>query len=59
MLKLMRFDIGVGEVIAIGDGLQLTLEHKSGRRARLVIRADPSLKVEHVKALECNSKIQS
>jgi len=42
---MLKLDIRVGESFAIGDGIVLSLEKKSGQLARIAIRADPSLKI--------------
>lgn len=44
-----RINLDVGEQVRIGEAL-VTLEHKSGRRARLYISTDNDLKIEHIKA---------
>lgn len=38
-------DIGPGDELRIGDGAVLTLEHKSGRRARLRITGEADVKL--------------
>ena len=42
-------NLDVGEQVAIGDAL-VTLEYKSGRRARLNISADTDIRIEHIKS---------
>lgn len=44
-----RINLDVGEQVRIGDAL-VTLEYKSGRRARLHISTDNDLKIEHIKS---------
>lgn len=44
-----RINLDVGEKVRIGDAM-VTLEHKSGRRARLYISTDNDLRIEHIKA---------
>lgn len=43
-----RINLDVGEQVKIGEAL-VTLEHKSGRRARLYISTDHDLNIEHIK----------
>lgn len=43
-----RINLDVGEQVRIGEAL-VTLEYKSGRRARLHISTDNDLKIEHIK----------
>jgi hypothetical protein len=43
-----RINLDVGEQVRIGEAL-VTLEHKSGRRARLYISTDHDLNIEHIK----------
>lgn len=47
----MKFDVRVGQSLAIGDGIILTVEKKSGQLARLSVRADPGLKVRLMTSL--------
>lgn len=43
----LYLDITVGDTIIIGDGkIRITVEHKSGRKARLNINADKDMPVE-------------
>jgi hypothetical protein len=44
-----RINLDVGEQVRIGEAL-VTLEYKSGRRARLHISTDNDLKIEHIKS---------
>ncbi len=44
-----RINLDVGEKVRIGEAM-VTLEHKSGRRARLYISTDNDLKIEHIKS---------
>lgn len=43
--KTLHVDLRVGETMTIG-GAQVSLEDKSGKRARLKITAPPSLRIE-------------
>lgn len=43
-----RIDIDVGECVKIGS-VVVTLEYKSGRRARLHVSTDNSIEIEHQK----------
>lgn len=47
----MKIDVRVGESLAIGEGIILTLEKKSGQLARLSVRADPGMKVRLMPSL--------
>lgn len=47
---MLKLDIRVGESVAIGDGVVLSLEKKSGQLARIAIRADPSLRIKRIVA---------
>lgn len=42
--RTIHVDLGVGETLTIG-GARVRLEHKSGRRARLVIVAPTAMRV--------------
>ncbi len=42
---MMKFDVRVGQSLAIGDDIVLTVEKKSGQLARIAVRADPGKKV--------------
>lgn len=42
-------NLDVGEQVRIGEAL-VTLEYKSGRRARLNIEADNDIRIEHIKS---------
>lgn len=42
---MLKIDVQVGQSLAIGDDVVLTLEKKSGQLARLTVRADPGKKV--------------
>lgn len=48
---MMKIDVRVGESLAIGEGIILTLEKKSGQLARLSVRADPGMKVRLMPSL--------
>ncbi len=42
----MRFDLSIGETLNIGEGtIKVTLEQKSGSRARLKVQADDGVLV--------------
>lgn len=43
-----RIDLDVGEKVKIG-GVLVTLEYKSGRRARLHVSTDNDMRIEHIK----------
>lgn len=45
---MLKLDIRVGESVAIGDGVILRLEKKSGQIARLAITADTSLAIRRL-----------
>jgi hypothetical protein len=49
-----RINLDVGEQVKIGEAL-VTLEYKSGRRARLHISTDNDMKIEHIKSDAPNS----
>ncbi|MDR0457842.1 MAG: hypothetical protein LBH10_02250 [Burkholderiaceae bacterium] len=46
---LIHVDLKVGESVAVGDAL-ITLSQKSGQRARLAVRANPSIAVSRLAA---------
>ena len=54
-MSLLKIDLGPGEKLRIGDAI-VTMEQKSGQRARLVIEADKSIPVR--KESEPNASIQ-
>lgn len=56
---MLKLDIRVGESVAIGDGVVLSLEKKSGQLARIAIRADPSLKIERLALAQPTSKTET
>lgn len=45
---MLKLDLRIGESIKIGDHAVITLEEKSGQRARLAIEADKSVPVSRV-----------
>jgi sRNA-binding carbon storage regulator CsrA len=49
MLTRLKIDLKVGESIKIGDLASITMVEKSGQLARLDIKADQSVKIEHVR----------
>jgi sRNA-binding carbon storage regulator CsrA len=44
---MLKMEIRVGESIKIGDAI-ITLEDKSGKVARLSIKASPSVSIVHI-----------
>lgn len=45
---MLKLDIRVGESVAIGDDVIVTLEKKSGQLARIAIRASPAQKIQRL-----------
>jgi sRNA-binding carbon storage regulator CsrA len=48
---MLRLDVRVGESVAIGDGIVLTLEKKSGQLARIAFKVDPATKIRMMPGL--------
>ncbi|WP_373078586.1 carbon storage regulator [Zhongshania sp.] len=46
---MLKLDVRPGESIAVGDVAVITLEKKSGKAARLSVRANKSVKIERIK----------
>lgn len=46
---MLKLDVRPGESIAVGDVAVITLERKSGKMARLSVRADKSVKIERIR----------
>jgi len=45
-MAIKRVDLGVGDSLVLDDGrIVVTLEHKSGQRAKLAVHADESVKI--------------
>ncbi len=47
-VRALTLDIRVGESVAVGRGVTLTLEEKSGQRARVRFLADESVTIRKV-----------
>lgn len=45
----LKIDLKVGESVALGGLATITLMDKSGKLARLDIKADESVKIRHIK----------
>lgn len=49
MQSTLRIDLKPGESVTIGDAAVITLEEKSGKAARIVIKADRSVPINKVR----------
>lgn len=57
MKKALSIDAHVGEQIAIGDGVVVTVEEKSGRRVRLRFEADDTVRIKKVDNRDTNLRV--
>jgi hypothetical protein len=47
--RRLYVEVKVGDSIAVGDGVVLTLEHKSGQRARMLVVSDGCARINVIK----------
>lgn len=46
----LRVDLGPGDTLEVGGSARIQVEHKTGRRTRVAVSADPGVTVIHTRA---------
>lgn len=54
---MLRIDLEPGDSVRIGNYAVITLEQKSGQRARLGFEADRSIPIERVKTSDSDARV--